>query len=307
MATKVKKEYGVVACHGSKELKLQKLSDGRLALVSYKDGMSVRVTEISDNEAEALRYMLEDYLDYKTPKCEDNAIIKSLTSLPAGDVNYQTALRNATEEEITKAIEIMKSNGGKNATRIKYCENQLSKGKKKAEPKAEPKIEEEPKEECKVIQFPKAKPEIIKLVTDGDHTYEECEKKLGAEREIFTDPDSQYVIDGLLELCKVDGDFRNNVMREEKTYGGFMKYMYKVAKDGYCIKYDNVGWLDRDSGLGLAIDYYNHDEKEAEARKKRLDEAIKKTKTNKKGGKANGNNVGKKKKRTTGQIRELCV
>jgi hypothetical protein len=150
-------------------------------------------------------------------------------------------------------------------------------------------------ENKKVVQFPKEKPEIIPLKTDGNSTYEDCVAKLDKEAEMFTDSDSQYVIDGLKELCKVDQDFRNNLMREEKTYGGFIEYMGKAAQNGYCIKYGNVGWIDRDTGLGLAIDYYNHDEAKAKAEEEKLKKAKTTASKAKKGGKANGKNVRKKK------------
>lgn len=296
---KVIKDYGAVATHGSKELRLQVIGkEKRLALVSYKDGMSMNVTDITD-EVKELKRLLEGYLGYETPKANNN-IVNTLTSLPAGDCNYQTALRDATKEELEKAIKWMEENGGKHATRIKMCQNALirmgngtlRKAKAKVEaatPKEEPK-----KEKGKVIKFPSAKPEIVKLETKGNNTYEECVEKLDKEAEKFTDTDSQYVIEGLKELCKVDGDFRNNVMRDDKTYGGFMEYMYNAAKDGYCIRYGNVGWLDRDSGLGLAIDYFNAD-LEAKKEKKTTTTKVKAETTKKKGVKSHGKNVGRKK------------
>lgn len=294
------KVYGVVADHGSKQLKLQTIFEDKkkkLVLVSYRDGMSVNVTDITE-EAKELKRLLEEYLGYKTPKPEDNIedeVIHGLCHLPAGDCNYP--VDKANEEQLRQAIEIMKKSDGKHATRIKACEtalNRLNKANiaktasiiqmtaKNATKSPTARIEDEIKEgdsdNAKVIQFPTEdkRPKVVKLITNGSHTYEECEAKLDSEASMFKDADSQYVIEGLKELCKVDGDFRNNLMREDKTYGGFMEYMFKAARNGYCVNYGNVGWIDRDTGLGLAIDYYNNDEekqKAIEEEKKRLEKA----------------------------------
>ena len=123
-------------------------------------------------------------------------------------------------------------------------------------------VKVEDKEEEKkdnIIKFPKPKPDIEKMVTDGSSTYEECEEKLGEYKKVFADADSQYVIDGLLELCKVDADFRNNVMREDKTFGGAFDYMAKMCKEGYGYMSGkgDYGIMDRDTGLGFTIDYFN--------------------------------------------------
>lgn len=309
---KVLKDYGAVISRGSKELKLQMIQntdkEKRLALVSYKDGMSTRVTDIT-NEAKELKRLLEDYLGYKTEKktadiVPFNDTIRTLTSLPANDTNYHSTLKKATREEIELAIETMKASNGKHATRIKYCESELAiKHRETKENKTStiPPKPTEKKDNKKVITFPTEdkKPKTIPLKSNGEHTYEECAAKLDKEVEMFKDLDSQYVIEGLKELCKVDVDFRNNVMQEDKTYGGFMEYMYKAAQNGYCVRYGNVGWIDRDTGLGLALDYYNADIKkmEAEEEKKRKEkEAKRKAEADKKKKEASKNG---KKKTTT--------
>jgi len=304
---RVVKDYGAVATHGSKELKLQIVLDEnkekKLALVSYKDGMSVRSLDITD-EAKPLRKLLEGCLNYKAPTkvVAKSDVVHSLTSLPAGDCSYQTALDKATKAELETAIAEMKQSDGKHATRIKACTNAL-KNKAKVTPlKAKACAKDEPKKEekAKVVQFPTEdkRPKVVKLTTEGANTYEDCVVKLNKEAELFKDEDSRYVITGLLELCKVDADFRNNVMRKDKTYGGFMEYMFEAAKKGYCIKYGNVGWIDRDTGLGLAIDYYNTDIDaiKAEEEAKRKAEAEKRKKEADKNGKTK---TTKRKKKTT--------
>ena len=334
---KLVKTYGVVASHGSKELKLQMIwnenKEKVLALVSYKDGMSVNVTPFTKIEAKTMRELIAEHVGYKpekkvTPKLSlvtkqkekvlpENKTVHTLVSITATDINYQTALRNASIEEIKEAIAWMKADDGKHGTRIKFCEQKLNMLMKKSEaektpkettpaPRHETEVSEKKEEETKILQFPTEdkKPKFYQLKTEGDATYEECAEKLGKEKEQFKDADSQYVIDGLIELSKVDQDFRNNIMREDKTYGGCMEYLFKAAKNGYCVRYGNVGWIDRDTGLGLAIEYYNNDEekikaeeeaeKKAEAEKRKAEAAKKKTTTKKKTTKTKAKSTPKK-------------
>lgn len=282
------KDYGMVAGKGNKELRLQSFGEDKVALVSYKDGMRVNVLDITE-EAYALKDLLEKHLGYKTEKKND--LVKTLTSLPANDCNYTLALKKATADDLNKAIKQMKESGGRHSTRIKACESALKKQELKSEQQSEKKTD------CKIYQFPTPdkKPQIYQLKTDGNKTYEECEEKLNKEKETFKDADCQYVLDGLLELAKVDQNFRNNIMREDKTYAGFMEYMFKAAKDGYCIKFGDVGWLDRDLALGLAIDYYNADieKKKKEEEEKRKKEAEQRKKGVSKNGKTNKKKKGK--------------
>ena len=296
---KVVKDYGIVAEKGSKTLNLQIVvidKENKLALVSYKDGMSVNIRDLTKDDAKKLKELLEGYLGYKAKVVEENVseemskIVHTLITVPSGDRNYQTALKEATKEDLEEAIKRMKADkNGRHSTRIKTCEAALNKASIKFTSKAT-KAEAKAEEKAKVITFPTEdkKPNIIQLKTEGDRSYGECVVKAKKEMEMFKDSDSQYVLEALLELCKVNGDFRNNFMREDKTYGGFMEYMFNAAKNGYCVKYGNVGWLDRDLGLGLAIDYYNAD-----------CDKMKKAENKAKEDKTNGKNKSKKKGRAS--------
>ncbi len=150
--------------------------------------------------------------------------------------------------------------------------------------KVEEPVSEEKEDRSNIIRFPKVKPEIEKVVTKGNASYKDCETKINKDRAIFKDSDSQYVFDGLLELCKVDGDFRNNLMREDKNFSGAMLYMRDMCQKGYGYLSDNgqSGWLDRDSGLALTIDYFNSESK-AKATTIKTTEAPKKRGRKKKG------------------------
>lgn len=122
----------------------------------------------------------------------------------------------------------------------------------------EPEKSESKKSNIIMFKPPKAKEEITdKLVTEGNATYEQCVVKIAKEKEQFTDEDSQYVLDGILELCKVDAEFRNNVMREDKSYLGAMQYMMSMAQKGFAFQIDKGYAMSRDMGLGFALDYYN--------------------------------------------------
>ena len=57
-------------------------------------------------------------------------MVHALSSLPATDLNFVACLKRATKEEITQAIEIMKSRDGKDKGRISACERELNKRKK---------------------------------------------------------------------------------------------------------------------------------------------------------------------------------
>lgn len=124
--------------------------------------------------------------------------------------------------------------------------------KKKVEPKkveksgnSSPKSEDKKTEKKdNIIVFPKKdRPKVMTRITDGSHTYEECEQKLGEERKIFKDSDSHYVFEGLLAMCKASQNFRNNVMDEKKTYSKAYDYFTKMAKDGYAFQYNGVTFL----------------------------------------------------------------
>lgn len=203
-------------------------------------------------------------------------VVDSLCSLPAGDCNYTSALEQATKAQLQLAIQIMKMNAdGHHQTRIDACERKIKsfdekKRVAKAEKKVTPKItksvtptatkaKEFKKEPEKIVAFPGKKPEFKPLAKSTEsHTYEECEKKILAETKDFTDEDNQFVIKGILEKCKEDADFRNNVCLKDKTYLGFMEYMMNAAAKGYCIMLGKTkGMLTKEKALDLAYDYYN--------------------------------------------------
>lgn len=56
--------------------------------------------------------------------------IKYLSALPCNDGNFKSVMSRATDDEIEKAIEIMKSNGGSHKGRILACERELRKRKR---------------------------------------------------------------------------------------------------------------------------------------------------------------------------------
>ena len=56
-----------------------------------------------------------------------NNIVKSLTTLPATDGNFLSALNRATNEDLTEAINIMKDSDGQHKSRITACEKELKK------------------------------------------------------------------------------------------------------------------------------------------------------------------------------------
>lgn len=131
--------------------------------------------------------------------------------------------------------------------------------KSEVKPKSEQK-EEKPKAQKSnnIIEFAKARPDIkVRMDLSESHTIEECIEKINKEKAIFKDSDSTFVLDGILEMCKVNPNFRNNFMREEKTFSGAFQYFMDLARKGYAHKFNNVAYMDNNLALGFAMDYYN--------------------------------------------------
>ena len=51
--------------------------------------------------------------------------VHSLTSLPADDSNFKSALKDATDEQIGTALEVMRSRNKSDKTRMAACEREL--------------------------------------------------------------------------------------------------------------------------------------------------------------------------------------
>ena len=131
--------------------------------------------------------------------------------------------------------------------------------KSEVKPKSEQK-EEKPKAQKSnnIIELAKARPDIkVRMDLSESHTIEECIEKINKEKAIFKDSDSSFVLDGILEMCKVNPNFRNNFMREEKTFSGAFQYFMDLARKGYAHKFNNVAYMDNNLALGFAMDYYN--------------------------------------------------
>ena len=56
--------------------------------------------------------------------------VRTLTSLPATDINFTSCLQRATDNQIRLALETMRKREGKDKGRIKACEREL-KGREK--------------------------------------------------------------------------------------------------------------------------------------------------------------------------------
>lgn len=132
---------------------------------------------------------------------------------------------------------------------------------KKAEKKAEPKKADapgptEPKDN--IVVFPtKGRPSVRTAITSGSATYKDCEKKLLASKKDFCDSENMGIIEALLKRCEIDGNFRNNVMRTDRTYKGAFDYIIFMAQNGYAYTYGKTTFLDTELSLAFAIDYFN--------------------------------------------------
>ena len=55
----------------------------------------------------------------------DESTVRTLTSLPATDLNFTSCLQRATDNQIRLALEAMRNREGKDKGRIKACEREL--------------------------------------------------------------------------------------------------------------------------------------------------------------------------------------
>ena len=59
--------------------------------------------------------------------------VHCLSSLPATDGNFISVLNRATDEEISRAIDVMENSSGKHKCRITACQRELRKRMKERE------------------------------------------------------------------------------------------------------------------------------------------------------------------------------
>lgn len=248
MADKIVKDFGIISSKGNLDLRLRLMSWG-----GNEPRYDIRAWN-GDKDLRGLSFTDEEFMDLLRMARE------IVAELPE------------EQQEIPK--EAPKKRGRKPKA---VAPEPTEEGAKNA-PTTDSKVQN-------VVQFPGEKPKIIELPkSNGKATVLECREKLNKEREIYKDGDSQYVIEKLLELCDKSQDFRNNVMRDDKSYADGFKYMVEQVHKGYCLKVsDGVQYLDNDLAFALFVDYFNMD-KAAMDEEKAKSEPPKKTKGRKKRG-----------------------
>ena len=252
MADKIVKDFGIISSNGTLDLRLRLMSWG-----GNEPRYDIRAWN-KDKDLKGLSFTEEEFMDLLAMARE------IVAELPE------------EKQEIPK--EAPKKRGRKPKAVVQPVDND-------DEEEEEDGAENAPTTQTNVVQFPGEKPKIIELPkTNGKATVLECREKLNKEREIYKDGDSQYVIDKLLELCDKSQDFRNNVMRDDKSYADGFKYMFEQVRNGYCLKVsDGVQYLDNDLAFALFVDYFNMD-KAAMDEEKAKSQPPKKTKGRKKKG-----------------------
>lgn len=111
---------------------------------------------------------------------------------------------------------------------------------------------------AEVIKFPKPKEDIEKAETSGTYTYEDCEAKFDKMFEpVENIREYADMLMGLKEMAKVDDQFIQNAMREDRTFEGMMKYFYSHAKNNSICVGGNVYCMDDDLALAIFLDYFN--------------------------------------------------
>ncbi len=231
-----------------------------------KNGVEIKFTEKPSekvrNRLKELGFRWSNYngVWYAKQSEETIAYAKELSS----DEGEQLTLNLPTEEPKEEPKEEVKTDPDKSKSEKSKAYEEYKKAKAEKLAKTVKNVTEKKPEEKKaeakkdnIVIFPKKRPEVKVAITDGNFTFEDCQKKLEEERKIFCDSDSQFVIDGLLEMCKVNQNFRNNLMRKDKTYSGAFKHFTEMARNGYALEYDGVTYLDNNIALGFAMDYFN--------------------------------------------------
>lgn len=231
-----------------------------------KNGVEIKFTEKPSekvrNRLKELGFRWSNYngVWYAKQTPETIAYAKELSS----DEGEQLTLNLPTEEPKEEPKEEVKTDPDKSKSEKSKAYEEYKKAKAEKLAKTVKNVTEKKPEEKKaepkkdnIVIFPKKRPEVKVAITDGNFTFEDCQKKLEEERKIFCDSDSQFVIDGLLEMCKVNQNFRNNVMRKDKTYSGAFNHFMEMARKGYALEYNGVTYLDNNIALGFAMDYFN--------------------------------------------------
>ena len=250
MADKIIKDFGIISTNGKLDLRLRLMSWG-----GNEPRYDIRAWD-KDKDLRGLSFTEDEFMDLLRMARE------IVAELPE------------EKQEIPK--ETPKKRGRKPKSVVQPVVN---------DDEEEEEVVAENETPSNVVEFPKEKPQIIALPkSDGKATVLECHAKLNAEREIYKDADSQYVIEKLLDLCDKSQDFRNNVMRPEKSYAGGFKYMAEQVRKGYCLKVnDGVQYLDNELAYALFVDYFNMDESAMEEERKKNAPAPKRKGRKKKG------------------------
>lgn len=104
---------------------------------------------------------------------------------------------------------------------------------------------------------------------EPEYTVDDVRQKLEAELEIYRDGDSRYVVQKLIELSAKDTKLLAGIMRPDKSYDKAFQYFFlQSRKVGYKLPYGNLVFLDNDSAVKLAVEYFKLT-KPPQARKKK--------------------------------------
>lgn len=102
------------------------------------------------------------------------------------------------------------------------------------------------------------------------YTVDDVRNKLEAELEVFKDGDSRYVIKKLIERSETDCKLLQGIMRPDKSYDKAFQYFFQRSRSiGYKLPYGNLVFLDNDSAVRLAVEYFKGEKKTIQPKKKR--------------------------------------
>ena len=182
---------------------------------------------------------------------EHEKVVHALTSIPVNDGNYP--VNTATKEQLEEAIRIMEASPSGQKTRLTRCKAKLKSLVNGTTRKSS---------SSKITPFAKKAEPVEEQMEDTTVSEEKVEytdavSKMEAELEKYTDPDSQYVIQGVIDACKADDEFAQKVLSTDKTYEGAFQYLYKKALAGNCIRINkNVGIMTKETALNFVLEYF---------------------------------------------------
>lgn len=239
-----------------------------------------RAAEYIRGEVPCLAEIPSEVAIQKTnPKVEESAAgIPEITEAPAGSREKSESILKDTETEMpaqetveTADTQIIPFPDTEKTEPESVCETAETSSEVQIGPQKESETDVETSAPAPVPSQEGTKEEITgteeakntELPEDPEEIMQKVVEKLENERKVFTDTDSCYVIDGLIEAAKKDITLAKAILLPEKSYEKAFRYFYKKCNK-YGVTHDQVTYLDNKIALDLSIQYMLEPERHEE-------------------------------------------